>query len=226
MDLAVPRADRRLEVIDIVVEIDLLLDPIRHIGQQVLDAHVAFKRRAHLEDVEVGGAGRDRLLQPGVVIGLSEIDPFDLRAGIGLPRRQEATEQEVVKVLVVEAHEREIDAFELAGLHICFVGPRQSSPTFCQSASVGEPLPAPGIFMIWETMLSWAKDGLVDRVSGAGRQRRSGACSPFHELTPAGLHRHEQFVDMYTHDNSSLLRRRCDSGPDPDAAARSTRALG
>ena len=25
------------------------------------------------------------------------------------------------------------------------VGPRQSSPTFCQSASVGEPIPTPGI---------------------------------------------------------------------------------
>src|SRR5271163_4244609 len=42
------------------------------------------------------------------------------------------------------------------GWTLALVGPRQSSPTFCQSASVGDPLPAPGIFMIWATMLSAA----------------------------------------------------------------------
>src|SRR5882757_5628868 len=31
---------------------------------------------------------------------------------------------------------------------LAFVGPRQSSPTFCQSASVGDPLSTPGIFRI------------------------------------------------------------------------------
>jgi hypothetical protein len=50
------------------------------------------------------------------------------------------------------------------GFTLAFVGPRQSSPTFCQSASVGEPLPAPGTFRIWETTLSSANDGVDDRI--------------------------------------------------------------
>ena len=77
VDLAVPGADRRLQIIDDVVEIDLLLHPIGHFRQEVLDAHVALERRAHLDDVEVDGAGRDRLLQPRVIVGLGEVDPFD-----------------------------------------------------------------------------------------------------------------------------------------------------
>ena len=118
MDFAVPGADRRLEVIDDVVEIDLLHHPVGHFRQQVLDAHVAFERRAHFDDVEVDGAGGDRLLQARVVVGLGEVDPFDLGARIGLPRRQEAAEQEVMQVLVVEAHEGEFDALEFAGLNV------------------------------------------------------------------------------------------------------------
>ena len=54
-----------------------------------------------------------------VVIGLGEIDPADLGAGIGLPRLEEAAKQEVVQVLVVETHEGQFDAGELA---FCYVG--------------------------------------------------------------------------------------------------------
>ena len=54
------------------------------------------------------------LLQARVVVGLRQVDPVDLGAGIGLPRLQEAAEQEVVQVLVVEPHEGQLDAGELA----------------------------------------------------------------------------------------------------------------
>ncbi len=91
--LAIPGADRRLQVADIVVHLDLRLDPIGHFGSKALAANIAFKGRTHLDDVEVNRAGRDRLLQARVVVGLSQIDPVDLGAGVGFPRLQEAAEQ-------------------------------------------------------------------------------------------------------------------------------------
>ena len=107
-----------LQIADIVVHIDLLGDPVRHFGCQALAADVALERRAHLDDVEVDRAGRDRLLQAGVVVGLRKVDPGDLGAGIFLPRLQQAAEQHVVQVLVVEAHEAQLDAGELAFLDV------------------------------------------------------------------------------------------------------------
>ena len=115
--LAVPGADRRLQVVDVVVHVDQLGDPVGHLRGEALAADVALERRAHLDDVEVDGAGGDRLLQAGVVVGLGEVDPVDLGAGVGLPGLEEAAEQEVVLVLVVEPHEGELDAGELAFLH-------------------------------------------------------------------------------------------------------------
>jgi hypothetical protein len=116
--LAFPGADRRLQIADIIVHFDLLLDPIRHDRGQALAADVAFERRTHLDDVEIDRAGRDRLLQARVVVGLRQVDPVDLGAGIGFPRLEEATEQQVVKVLVVEAHEGQLDTLELAFLDV------------------------------------------------------------------------------------------------------------
>ncbi len=118
--LAFPGADRRLQVVDEVVEVDLLLDPVGHLRHEPLAAHVAFERRAHLKDVEVDGAGRDRLLQARIVVGLGEVDPADLGAGIGLPGLQEATEEKIMEVLVVEPHEGQLNALELAFGHVCF----------------------------------------------------------------------------------------------------------
>ncbi len=115
--LAVPGADRRLEVVDVVVHVDELGDPVGHLRGEALAADVALEGRAHLDDVEVDGAGGDRLLQAGVVVGLGEVDPVELGAGVGLPRLEEAAEQEVVLVLVVEPHEGQLDAGELALLH-------------------------------------------------------------------------------------------------------------
>ena len=65
MELAVPCADWGLEKIDIVVDIDLLPDPVRHFREQIPYAHVALERRGHLENVEVDDAGFDRMLQRG-----------------------------------------------------------------------------------------------------------------------------------------------------------------
>ena len=115
--------------------------------------------RAHLEDVEIDRAGRDRLLQARVVVGLRKVDPGDLGAGIGLPRLQEAAEQQVVQVLVVEAHEGELDALELAFLDVGLgrrrgkarrpSANRRRSASPCRrrgsagSACAGPPVPSP-----------------------------------------------------------------------------------
>src|SRR5438270_5247154 len=115
--LAVPGSDRRLQVIDIIVDIDLLLDPVRHLRRQPLAADIPLERRTHFKHVEIDRAGRDRLLQPRVVVGLSEIDPRNFRARIGLPRFQKTAEQQVMQILVVEPHEGEFDAFEFTLLH-------------------------------------------------------------------------------------------------------------
>ena len=83
--LAVPGADRRLQIADIVVHLDLRLDPVGHFRSEALAADIALEGRAHLDDVEIDRAGRDRLLQARIVVGLGEVDPVDLGAGIGLP---------------------------------------------------------------------------------------------------------------------------------------------
>ena len=197
MDLAVPGADRRLEIIDDVVEIDLLHHPVGHFRQQILDAHVAFERRAHFDDVEIDGAGGDRLLQARVVVGLGEIDPLDLGAGIGLPRREEAAEQEVVQVLVVEPHEGELDALELAGLDILL---GRAEAEFADLLPVG----------VGRRTVAGAgnlHDLRDDAVGGVGRRARKaerppaatrgGAAPP--ETAAAGLHRHQLFVDLDAH---------------------------
>ena len=62
------------------------------------------------------------MLQTGVIIGLCQVDPVDFSAGIRLPRFQEAAEQEVVQVLVVEPHKGQLDARELAFGDIGFGG--------------------------------------------------------------------------------------------------------
>ncbi|CAN5734241.1 hypothetical protein BH24CHL4_BH24CHL4_22190 [soil metagenome] len=115
---AIPGADRFLEIPDIVVHVDLLLDPIWHHRGQTLPAHVAFERRAHLENVEINSPSGDRLLQPWVVVSLGEVDPVDRGAGVLYPCGQQRAENEIVQVLVVETHKRQLDAIELARLNI------------------------------------------------------------------------------------------------------------
>ena len=58
------------------------------------------------------------MLQAGVVVALGKIDPLDLRPGVSLPRREEAAEKEVVEVLVIEAHEGELNAGEFSRLDV------------------------------------------------------------------------------------------------------------
>ena len=124
IDFAVPSADRRPEVVDVVVrEVDQLLHPVGHFRREALAEDIALEGSTHLGDVEIDRAGCDRLVQARVVVGLREIDPGDLGTGIGLPRLQEAAEQEVVHVLVVEPHESEFDALEFTGLDGGFGAP-------------------------------------------------------------------------------------------------------
>ncbi len=132
--LAVPGTDRRLEVTDIVIHVDLLLDPVRHLGGKALAADVALEGSAHLDHVEVHRAGGDRLLQAGVVVGLREVDPVDGRTRVVSPGLGQAAEQHVVDVLVVEAHERQLDALEFAFLH---AGLRRSEAHLANLLPVG-----------------------------------------------------------------------------------------
>ena len=57
-------------------------------------------------------------MQSRVVVGLSKVDPGNFRAGVGLPRLQKTTEEQVVQILVVEPHEGELDALEFALLNV------------------------------------------------------------------------------------------------------------
>ena len=222
MDFSIPGADRRLEVIDDVVEVDLRLHPVRHVGEQVLDAHVALERRAHLDDVEVDCAGRDRLLKARVVVGLREVDPLDLRPSIGLPWREEAAEQKVVQVLVVEAHEGEFNAGEFAGLH---VGLRRTETQCANLLPVG----------VGRRAIACAgnlHDLRDDAVFSKGRRRRQdgracgqrcGAGRAFQDIPPASLHRHKRFVDVHTHGLFLPIAPRVAPDPSPDAARRCAR---
>ena len=112
-----PCADRGFQIVHIIVHIDDGLHPVGHFGRQTATGDIAFKRRPHFDNVEIHCLGGDRLLQTRVIVGLSQIDPFDLGAGIFLPRLQETAEQEVVKVLVVQAHEGQLDPGKFAFLN-------------------------------------------------------------------------------------------------------------
>ena len=108
--LAVPGADRRLQVAHVIVHVDDVHNPVGHDRGHASAQDIALERCTHLDDVEIHCAGRDRLLKTGVVVRLRKIDPVDRRARIGLPGLQETTEEEVVKVLVVQPHEGQFDA--------------------------------------------------------------------------------------------------------------------
>ena len=115
---------------DVVIHIDLLLDPIGHLGCQTLAAHIAFKGGAHFKDVEVNRFGRNGLLQPCVVVGLGKVDPVYLRTRIGLPGFQETAKQKIVKVLVVEPHKGKVYTLKFALFHIVLGGSQAHSTDF------------------------------------------------------------------------------------------------
>ena len=118
--LASPGSNWSLEVAHIIIHVDLLLHPVWHFGSKALAAHISFKGRTHFDDVEVHRTGGDRLLKTRIVIGLSKVDPVDLGAGVSFPWLQEAAEQQVVKILVVEAHETQLNALEFTFLDVLF----------------------------------------------------------------------------------------------------------
>ena len=204
--LAVPGPDRRLQVIDIIVDIDLLLDPIRHLRRQALAADIALERGAHFKDVEVDRAGRDRLLQSRVVVGLSEVDPGNFRARIGLPRFQETAEQQVVQILVVQPHEGQFDALEFALLDIR-LGRAEAELADLLPIGIGRRAfshtrnlqhPRPQIVL--------RQRPLGERTESAGRAegRRTGCSLEDHaSVRPQPVFR---IVPMFLHCETSLLR--------------------
>ena len=111
---AIPGADGGLEVAHEVIGFDLGLNPIRHLVQQAFACGLPFEGCAHFDDVEVDGSGGDGLLQTRVIVGLCKVDPVDLSARVGFPWLEEAAEQQVVQVLVVQTHEGQFNAGKLA----------------------------------------------------------------------------------------------------------------
>ncbi len=88
---------------------------------------------------KIHSARRDRLLQARVIVGLRQVDPVDLGAGIGLPRLEEATEQEVVQVLVVHPMKVSSTPANSPSATVALVPPRQSSPPAANARPSGCP---------------------------------------------------------------------------------------
>ena len=90
-------------------------------------------------------------------------------------------------------------------LTFALVGPRQSSPTFCQSASVGAPLPTPGICKICARRLSCASARFGKRTERAGRTEGRGADRAFENSAPVRSHAGMLIVLLLFHDETSLF---------------------
>ncbi len=197
--LAVPGADRRLQVVHVVVDVDLLLHPVGHLVEEALAGGVALERRAHLDDVEIDGAGRDRLLEAGIVVGLGEVDPVDLGAGIGLPRLQEAAEQEVVEVLVVEPHEGELDAGELA---LGDVGLGRAEAQLADLLPVGIGGRSRADARNFQNLRAEIilREGARHGAEHAGCADGGGARrSALEQAAAIGLHRHDAIIELFSH---------------------------
>ena len=199
--LAVPGADRRLQVADESSASICCLHPVGHLVEQAAAGRVALEGRAHLDDVEVDGAGGDRLLQARIVVGLGEVDPVDLGAGVGLPRLQEAAEQDVVEVLVVEPHEGELDAGELA---LGDVGLGRAEAQLADLLPVGiggrpradaRDLQDLGAKIVLRERLGQGAENAGGTQCGDG----CGGCGAAEELAPAGLHGEQTIVDFDFH---------------------------
>ena len=199
--LAVPGADRRLQVADEVVRIDLRLHPVGHLVEQALAGSVALERRAHLDDVEIDGAGGDRLLQAGVVVGLRQVDPVDLGAGVGLPRLQEAAKQQVVQVLVVESHEGQLDAGELPLGHIGLGGAEAHLADLLPVGIGGRALAHSGDLQDLGAQIVLGAGGAGERAECAtgGQRQRPGTGRALQDRAPAGLGRHQPLVVLHFH---------------------------
>ena len=199
--LALPGADRGLQVAHIVVHIDLVLHPVGHYRGETLAADITLEGGAHFDDVEIDRAGGDRLLEPRVVVSLGEVDPIYLRAGVRLPRIQEAAEEEVVQVLVVEPEEGDLHAGKLAlgdiglgrpeaeraDLLPVRIGGRSDShardlKNLCPDIALGKRRPSEA----------------AKPTSGGGNDR-TGTCRTPQHPSPAHLSSHEPIIDFYFH---------------------------
>ena len=199
--LAVPGADRRLEVADVVVHVDLAHDPLGHDRGEALAADVALEGGAHLDDVEIDRAGGDRLLQAGVVVGLGEVDPVDGGPGVGLPRLQEAAEEEVVQVLVVEAEEGELDTGELAFGNVLLGRPEAHRPHLLPIGIHGRAHAHAGNLEDFGAHVVLRRRGGREAADAGSRKRRhrAGAGHALQHPAPGRLGRHDSIEDVYSH---------------------------
>jgi hypothetical protein len=184
-----------LEKVDIVVDIDLLPDPVRHFREQIPHAHVALERRGHLDDVKVDDSGFDRMLHVGEIFRI-QIDPLQLCPRVGLPRLQEGAKHEVVKILKFHTQERQLDAVELTRLHVGFGGPEAELadllPVQVGRGSVAGPR---DLHNLGDHAVGGMSGARCERQGTARRQRGSGAPGAFQHRAPVGLHRHDALVD-------------------------------
>ena len=142
----------------------------------------------------------DRMLQAGEVV-LREIDPLQLRSRVGLPRLQEATKHEVVQVLECDSHEGELDALELTRLHVGFGRPEaELADLLPVSVGRGSVAGARDLHDLGDDAVGGVGRARCERQGAARRQRCGGAPGAFQQLAPAGLHRHQPFVDVNAHE--------------------------
>ena len=174
-------------------------------------AVVTLEGRAHLHDVPVHRAGGDGLLEAAVVVGLRQVDPLDGGAGVVLPRLQEAAEEVVVQVLVVEAQELEVDARALtlgdvrlggAQGHLADLLPLGVRGLAHAHAGDGQDLSAQSGFL--------RRDRLC--ILRVGRQdadqqcrRCADGCRPRQQPPPGTPRSHHRLVELDLHDRSSSV---------------------
>src|SRR5581483_11283662 len=147
------------------------------------------------------GARCDRLLKARVVVGLCQVDPADLRAGIRLPRLEEAAEEEIVQVLIVEAHEGKLDAGELAFLD-ALLGRTEAQLADLLPVSIGGSARSDARNL--QDLSAEVVGGkcLRDRAQNARAAQcgdRRSAGSTLENAAATRLHRHQLIVDVFLH---------------------------
>ena len=86
---------------------------------------------------------------------------------------------------------------------LALVGSRQSAPTCCQSPSVGEPMPTPGICRICVRRPLCARDARRPGAESAERRRRADAGSPLENAAPRRAQPEQPIVHVRLHSMAS-----------------------
>src|SRR5688500_10339834 len=80
-----PGANRGLQQLDVVTEVNLLLDPIRHGVSETATEEITLPGRGPFHNVEFDLLSGYALLNLGEHLLLSDVDPLDCSAGEFLP---------------------------------------------------------------------------------------------------------------------------------------------